>query len=153
MNITHRTAARVLLVDPTGRILLLLGGDPANLADPYWFTPGGGLEAGETSAQAAVREVAEETGLILTESELGEPLYAETIEFPWDGGMIRQAQQMYYVPVASFTPSQRGFDEIEQRCLLDHRWWSLAELAATTERYYPLDLIERLSACQRSAAC
>ena len=31
----------------------------------YWTLPGGGLEAGETPAEAAVREVWEETGLLV----------------------------------------------------------------------------------------
>ncbi len=38
-----------------------------------WSLPGGGLEAGETALQAAVRELAEELDLVVTPDQLGEP--------------------------------------------------------------------------------
>ena len=36
----------------------------------FWCPPGGGLDAGETHVDAAVRELREETGLVLAPSEL-----------------------------------------------------------------------------------
>ncbi|MET0424419.1 MAG: NUDIX domain-containing protein, partial [Actinoplanes sp.] len=50
MTVIDRRAARVLIVDPAGRTLLLHGGDPARPEQRWWFTPGGGLEQGETPA-------------------------------------------------------------------------------------------------------
>ena len=46
-----------------GRILMVRHVEPDRT---YWTLPGGGLEAGETPAEAAVREAWEETGLRVT---------------------------------------------------------------------------------------
>jgi 8-oxo-dGTP diphosphatase len=54
-----RTGAYAVLVDDAGRILLALWNEGAV---PAWTLPGGGVEPGETSEDAAVREVREETG-------------------------------------------------------------------------------------------
>ncbi len=54
----RRCSAGVLLRDARGAILLV---KPAYR--PEWMIPGGVVEAGETPAQAAIREVREETGL------------------------------------------------------------------------------------------
>ena len=57
-----RTGAYAVIVDEPGpeqRILLALWNEPA---EPLWSMPGGGVEPGETTEQAAVREVLEETG-------------------------------------------------------------------------------------------
>lgn len=50
-----------------------------NHGDEYWVFPGGGVEVGETPEQAAVREIAEETSLIVSSQKL---LYHIT----WDTG-------------------------------------------------------------------
>jgi len=51
------TAAGACIRDEQGRILLL------RRSDGLWSVPGGGLEPGESLAQAVAREVREETGL------------------------------------------------------------------------------------------
>ena len=38
-----RKVARIVLLDPQDRILLMHGYEPADPAETWWFTPGGGL--------------------------------------------------------------------------------------------------------------
>lgn len=137
---TPRRAARVLLVDAAGRVLLFDGFDPARPGHRYWFTPGGGLDPTESPAAGAARELAEETGLRLDPAELGEPVWSETTEFPFDGVWHRQQQVFFLVQVSSWQVDTAGFDDVEQRSIAGHRWWSPDELAASDERYYPVEL-------------
>ena len=51
---------RVIVLDEDNRILMVKQEHPERTV---WMVPGGGIEDGENSAQAAVREVLEETGL------------------------------------------------------------------------------------------
>lgn len=60
MPITRR-AARAILVDEQGRLVLIRRTKPGQL--PYWTAPGGGVEQYDPSLEAAMhRELAEELG-------------------------------------------------------------------------------------------
>jgi 8-oxo-dGTP pyrophosphatase MutT (NUDIX family) len=139
-----RQGARVLLVDAADRVLLLHGADPARPDHSYWFTAGGGLDAGETPAEGAARELYEETGLAVGPGELGEPVWHEVAEFPWDGRWYRQDQYFYLVRVEQWNAVPAGFTDEESRFIDEHRWWSADELRATDERYYPPELPDLL---------
>jgi 8-oxo-dGTP pyrophosphatase MutT (NUDIX family) len=58
-----RRSARVLLLDASDRLLLVHSGHA-------WFAPGGGVEAGEKLAEAAARELHEETRLTVPPADL-----------------------------------------------------------------------------------
>lgn len=60
--------AGAIVRDARGRLLLVRRGRPPSAG--LWSVPGGRVEAGETPAQAAVREVREETGLDVRVGEL-----------------------------------------------------------------------------------
>ena len=144
MTVLDRRAARVVLVDRADRTLLLRGGDPARPGLRWWFTPGGGLDEGETSAEGAARELYEETGLRVDPADLGEPIWHQVTEFSYDNRNYRQEQDFYLVRVPEWQVDTAGFDAEEQRTIDDHRWWTAAELDVTAETIYPENLAELL---------
>lgn len=135
----RRPAAKVILVDPSGRVLLFRGADHARPGRSCWFAPGGGIERGESSAVAARREVLEETGLVL--GDLGPVVYRRTAEFEIDGNAVVGQEVYFVVPVDHFEPSSAGWTDHERRFIEGHHWWTTDELDQTPEVVYP----ERLS--------
>jgi 8-oxo-dGTP pyrophosphatase MutT (NUDIX family) len=139
-EVIDRRAGRVLLVDLAGRVLLLHGGDPARPGLRWWFTPGGGLDADETTVDAACRELFEETGLRVTPDRLGGPVRHEVTEFSYDGRQYRQEQDFFLLRVPDWQVDTAGMDEEERLTITEHRWWSAAEIEASHEEIYPIDL-------------
>ncbi|QNE21887.1 NUDIX domain-containing protein [Kribbella qitaiheensis] len=130
-TVVRRTTARVLPVRPDGKVLLLHGWDPLIPSRPYWFTIGGGVEAGETAAQAASRELREEVALVLPADSLGEPVATNTIEYEWGGCPIIQHQTFFAVGVEAVEVSFANQEELELETISDHGWWHPDELEAT----------------------
>ena len=140
----ERRAVRILLVSSSERILLFRGWDPAEPSILYWFTPGGGLDAGEDPVVGAARELAEETGLRLSPAALGEPVHHEIAEYSFNGVSFQQPQDFFLVRVEEWTVDTSGFDEWENDTIDLHHWWSVGELEQTEEIYYPRDLVQLL---------
>ncbi|MGN6681526.1 MAG: NUDIX hydrolase [Streptosporangiaceae bacterium] len=139
-EVISRRAGRVLVIDAGGRVLLLHGFDPARPDEPYWFTIGGGAESGESLAQAAARELHEETGIGADAAELGEPVWHEVSDFSFDGTSYRQEQDFFELRIGSAVVITDGLDHEEAAVIDGHRWWTVAELETTTETFYPREL-------------
>jgi 8-oxo-dGTP pyrophosphatase MutT (NUDIX family) len=138
--IWDRVTGRVILLDGAGRVLLFEGVDPADPGPRWWFTPGGGTEAEESARDAAARELFEETGQVVDPAELGEQVFQNYVEFMFDGRLLRQHNHFYVLRASSTEISTAGFDDVEQRSHLGHRWWSAEELEESSATYYPVEL-------------
>ncbi|MFI9647939.1 NUDIX hydrolase [Streptomyces sp. NPDC052040] len=137
-----RKVARVVLLDPQDRILLLHGHEPDDPADDWWFTPGGGVEGDETRALAARRELAEETGI--TDVELGPVLWRRLCSFPFAGRRWTQDEWYYLARTTRTDVAAQGLTELERRSVAGARWWTCRELAESHETVYPTRLAELL---------
>ncbi|WP_330173376.1 NUDIX hydrolase [Streptomyces sp. NBC_01498] len=133
-----RKVSRVVLLDPYDRILLMHGYEPGDPTKEWWFTPGGGLEGDETRQEAALRELAEETGI--TEVELGPVLWHRTCSFPFDGRRWDQDEWYFLARTAQTDTNAEGQTELERRSVAGSRWWTSAELSTTRETVYPTRL-------------
>lgn len=145
----ERRAARVLLVDPAGRILLQHCCDPAAPdAGSWWNTTGGGIDEGETPEQAAVRELVEETGLRVAAAELGEVVHRRLTRFDFGGSSYAQSEDYFLLRTDAFEAAPTAHSDLELVAVLGMRWWTLDELRGTVERVYPeelVDVLERLA--------
>jgi 8-oxo-dGTP diphosphatase len=131
-----RPAARILLLDDAGRVLLFRF-TPAD-RPPFWVTPGGALDPGESHAAAARRELREETGLDL---EPGPERFRRLVEFiTIEGVPVSADERFFLVRTDRAEIVTHGHTELEQRVMLDWRWFDRAALAALDEPYYPIDL-------------
>lgn len=145
-----RPTVRLLVIDDADRVLLF-GGHEIEGPGKFWFTPGGGIEPGETQEQAARREMLEETGL--TGFELGRVIWTRTGPGLLDGETVMYQSTGYLVRVPAFAVDTTGFSEIERNSILEFRWWSVADLRATTDRLVPGQLADLVaSALDESAA-
>jgi 8-oxo-dGTP pyrophosphatase MutT (NUDIX family) len=135
-----RYAARVILLDPENRVLLMRYDDgPPN--GSHWTTPGGGLNSGEDYPAAALRELAEETGwhdVVLR----GEALRRE-LDMQYAGRMVRQRERLYLARTDQPRREISGVDAMHSADgIAAWRWWTLAELDTTNEVVWPSGLAD-----------
>lgn len=141
-----RRTARVLLLDAADRVLLLrvrrVPDDPA--AGHEWYTPGGGVEEGESLEQAAARELREETGLLMAPEKL---VHVATtsgqVDWGWVSGLVRD--DFFLLRIDAHQVDTSGQTALEQRDHDGFRWWPIGELRQTTAQVWPPSLAELLT--------
>lgn len=137
-GIRYRHAARVLLFDDVGRLLLARGHDLDNPSRHWWFTIGGGRDEGEGARAAAVRELREETGITLDPSVLVGPVLTRSAVFDFAAETVRQYEVFF---AAHLTEPERlstdGWTHVERAMIDGLKWWDLTELQKAPEQVYP----------------
>lgn len=144
-GLRFRRAARVILLDRSDRVLLMRGHDVDRPERHWWFTIGGGIDAGEDARAAAVREVREETGVVLEPDTLIGPVFTRSAVFDFYAEHCRQYEEFYLartdaVDVAGL--SRDGWTDIELDVLDELCWWELDALGMVTEEVFPNGLAD-----------
>ena len=129
-----RRSARLIILDPRGRLLLFRYEDEHK--PPFWSTAGGELQDGEDYRAAARRELQEETGF---RSPIGpmlkerEGVYAVARSKP-----ARWVERYFLVQCdRADTPNRANWTDEERSTIQDWKWWSVAEMREQPGSFLP----------------
>jgi len=148
IHVKHRDTARVVLYTAQNELLLLKTHfDPEVGLPPRWLIPGGGIDLGETPKAAAIRELREETGLQLVETDLGEPSLVASGSWLWADGISfhTYTDTIFEYQTPKFEIDTSGFTNDELRDVLEYRWWQVKDLLDSQELIGPHELVTYLS--------
>ena len=132
----RRRAARAVVLDGRDRVLLLRARDPFDPSKgEWWELPGGGVEGAEATADAAAREVFEESGLAGV--AVGPCVWTHRARFTFAGLRFDQQEFIHVARWAGSDPGPAGYrpgrlEAIEAMSFAGFEWWDPADLGRVT---------------------
>ena len=140
---TFRATSRVLLIDPAGAILMFLQYGKDRAMAPRWITPGGGVDPGEDHDLAAIRELHEETGLVI--DHIDPPFFEADFDPDQRWHPYQRGHWAWYeLRIDRFEPSREGWTDEELVDVVDWKWLTVEQLASEPHEVEPAELAEIL---------
>jgi 8-oxo-dGTP pyrophosphatase MutT (NUDIX family) len=121
--------------------LLIRAYDPYEVEfGEWWEIPGGGVEPGEDTVAAAVRETAEETGYYVERDQVGPPCWTGDTTYRWARRRRWASLVMHLARIGDPRrhPPRRIADE--QASFIEVRWVPVVEIVPGRARYFPASL-------------
>lgn len=142
----RRPAARVVVLDPLGRVFLMQGSDPMRPENgTWWEIPGGGMDSGEDSADTAARELYEECGF--KDARMGPCVWTQYVEFDFAMYHFKSDERIHVAWVDEAQDwDPQALEALEAAAFEDGKWWSVEELMASNVATLPARLREFLPA-------
>lgn len=136
-----RRSVRLVLLNERDEVLLMQLVLPGRTV---WCTIGGGVEAGEETLQAALREAKEEIGFDAADLVFGPTVWQGEHVFDFGGVPTRHEEQFVLARTRRSHLDAGGMTAEEKVVVKALRWWSLSELIATSEVIVPPSLRQHL---------
>jgi 8-oxo-dGTP pyrophosphatase MutT (NUDIX family) len=139
----ERSAVRLIVLDARERVLLLHTRDlSSENFGSAWELPGGGIEPGESLFDAALRELREETGLLLDRAYPLRATWHRDVTYDYRGERRLQHEAIAIVRFDSAVPpivttSRVGFEAEDH---FEYRWWTQEEIVSSSELFFPRSL-------------
>lgn len=121
--------------------MLLMRYDDGPPKGVHWSTPGGGLNPGEAYSDAAIRELAEETGW--TDVALLGEVHRHSHVMAYASWTVLQHERLYLARTDHPARQITGVDAMHASDgISGWRWWTVAEIDAAAETIWPAELAD-----------
>jgi len=139
----RRRAARVVVLDPSDRILLINASDPVRRNGPgWWEIPGGGMDPGERTEETVRRELWEEAGI--SDAQIGPCVWVQAVEFTFAGWRFEQDEWVHVARCDGSSQGPMGLESLEVLAFGEQRWWTVEQLIEVHPRTIPYRMAEFL---------
>lgn len=128
-RLKHRRGARVIII-ADDQVLLVQDSDPGVPGSRWWVTPGGGIDGVESDAEAAAREIREETGLECSPADLAGPVARRVAVHGYSDRILIQQETFFRAAVDWFEPRPLALSAKERTRMKGMAWHPVGNLPA-----------------------